>query len=162
MVSKKVQKVLNDQINEEMGSAYLYFSMSNWFHTQNLHGFAGWLQHQAKEEMEHGLKIYGYLHNQNSSAELKTLNAPQKTWKSPLAAFQDTYKHEQHITGLINNIADVAIAEKDHATNVFINWFVGEQVEEEAAALAVLEKLKMVGDHPGGVYFLDREMGARA
>jgi len=161
MLSKKLQSALNDQINAELFSAYLYLSMSSWFKAQNLEGFASWLQVQAQEEVEHAMKIYGYLHDKGAAVELKQIEAPQKSWKSPLAAFEDAYKHEVYISGRINDLADLAVAEKDHATNVFLHWFVEEQVEEEASALAVVEKLKLVATHPSGIYMLDREMASR-
>jgi len=161
MLSKKLHKGLNDQINAELFSAYLYLSMSSWFKAQNLEGFASWLQIQAQEEVEHAMKFYGYLHDKGADVELKQIEAPQKSWKSPLAAFEDAYKHEVYVSSLINDLADLAVADKDHATNVFLHWFVEEQVEEEASALAVVEKLKLVATHPGGVYMLDREMASR-
>lgn len=161
MLSKKLQSALNDQINAELFSAYLYLSMSSWFKAQNLEGFASWLQVQAQEEVGHAMKIYGYLHDKGAAVELKQIEAPQKSWKSPLAAFEDAYKHEVYISGRINDLADLAVAEKDHATNVFLHWFVEEQVEEEASALAVVEKLKLVATHPSGIYMLDREMASR-
>lgn len=161
MLSKKLQSALNDQINAELFSAYLYLSMSNWFKAQNLEGFASWLQVQAQEEVGHAMKIYGYLHDKGAAVELKQIEAPQKSWKSPLAAFEDAYKHEVYISGRINDLADLAVAEKDHATNVFLHWFVEEQVEEEASAFAVVEKLKLVATHPSGIYMLDREMASR-
>lgn len=161
MLSKKLQSALNDQINAELFSAYLYLSMSSWFKAQNLEGFASWLQVQAQEEVSHAMKIYGYLHNKGSDVELKQIEAPKKSWKSPLAAFEDTYKHEVYISGRINDLVDLAVADKDHATTVLLHWFVGEQVQEEASALAVVEKLKLVSTHPGGIYMLDREMASR-
>lgn len=161
MLSKKLQSALNDQINAELFSAYLYLSMSSWFKAQNLEGFASWLEIQAQEEVAHAMKFYGYLHDKGAPVELKQLEAPQRSWKSPLAAFEDAYKHEVYISGRINDLADLAVADKDHATNVLLNWFVSEQVEEEASALAVVEKLKLVASHPGGIYMLDREMASR-
>ncbi|HUU29625.1 MAG TPA: ferritin [archaeon] len=161
MLSKKVHKALNDQVNAELYAAYLYFSMSNWCKSQNLDGFAQWLQVQAQEEVGHALKIYGYLHDKNATVELLKIDAPPKEWKSPLAAFEDAYKHEQKVTGMINNIVNLAVEDKDHATNVFLHWFVEEQVEEEASTLEVVDKLKLIADHPGGVYMLDHELGAR-
>jgi len=162
MLSKKIQQALNEQINEEFGSAYLYFAMSSWFKAHNLEGFASWLQVQASEETKHALKIYGYLHDQRADAELLALPAPKKIWKSALDAFEDTLKHEKHITGRINDLVALAQVDKDNATLVFLHWFVSEQVEEEASAQVVVDKLKLVAQHPGGVYLIDREMAARA
>lgn len=161
MLSKKMQKALNDQINAEMASGYIYLSMSNSFELQNLPGMAAWMKAQAGEELGHALKIYGYIHSRNAEPSLAAIAAPQAGWDGPLAAFQDAYKHEQYISGRINKLVELARAEKDYATEVFLNWFVEEQVEEESSALAVVEKLKMIGDHRGGLYMLDRELGSR-
>jgi len=162
MLSKKMQKALNDQIQAEMASSYLYMAMSNWFKSQNLEGFASWLSMQASEEHGHGMKFYGYIHDRNGEVQFQALAAPQNSWKSASAAFQDVLKHEQMITGRINDLCALAESEKDTATRVMLNWFVDEQVEEEASAQAVVDKLKMLESHPGGVYLLDREMAGRA
>ncbi len=162
MLSKKLQKALNDQMQAEMSSAYIYFSMSSWFKAQNLNGFASWMSLQAQEEMDHVMKIYGYIHDRGGEVELRALPAPQKSWKSPLAVFQDTYKHEQKITGRINDLCALADSDNDNATRVLLNWFVTEQVEEEANVLGVVETLKMIEGHPGGIYMLDKEMAGRS
>ncbi len=162
MLSKELQKALNEQIQAEVHSAYLYFSMSSWFKAQSLEGFASWMTFQAQEEMAHAMKIYGYIHDRGGDVELLEIPAPQKSWKSPLAAFQDAFKHEQYITGRINDLCSVADSDKDNATRVMLNWFVTEQVEEEATAQDVVEKLKMVQGHPGGIYMMDKEMAARS
>lgn len=161
MVSRKMQKALNEQIKEELFSAYLYFAMSSWFKAQNLDGFAGWLVAQAQEEVGHAMKFYGYLHTRDADVELLPLDGPPKSWKSPLAAFEDAYKHEVHITGKINDLVALAEDDRDNATRVFLDWFVEEQVEEEDSARAVVEKLKLVEGHPGGIYMLDKEMAGR-
>lgn len=161
MLSKKVQKALNDQVNAELYSAYLYLAMSNHFVGENLPGMAGWLKIQAGEELQHAMKIYDYVQERNSEVVLTKVETPPAQWASPLAAFEDAYKHEQKISGMINEIVNLAVAEKDHATNVFLHWFVEEQVEEEASALEVVEKLKMVKAAPGGLFMLDRELGQR-
>lgn len=161
MLSKKVQKAINDQINAELYSAYLYFSMSNWFKAQYLDGFADWLKVQAGEEQGHAMRFYDYLHSKNAAVELQAVAAPPKEWNSALAAFEDAYKHEKKITGMINKIGDLAVTEKDHATLVFLNWFFSEQVEEEESTLEMVEKLKMVASYPGGLYMLNKEAGSR-
>ncbi len=161
MLSKKLQKALNDQIQAELASAYLYFSMSSWFKAQNLNGFASWMTFQAQEEMSHTMKFYGYIHDRDGEVELKELPAPRKSWKSPTDAFQDAYKHEQYITGRINDLCGLADNDNDNATRVLLNWFVAEQVEEEATAKDVVEKLKMVESYPGGIYMMDKEMAER-
>jgi len=161
MLSKKMEKALNGQIGEELYSAYLYLSMAAWFESINLHGFAKWMQVQGREELGHAMKIYGFIHERRGRVTLGAVKAPEAEWASPLAAFQAALKHEQHITGCVAKLANQAIEEKDHATNIFLHWFVDEQVEEEASADEVVQKLKLAGDHPGALYMIDRELGAR-
>jgi len=161
MIKKKVEKALNDQINEELFSAYLYLSMSAWFESQNLRGFGRWMQVQAKEEVGHAMKLYGFIHERGGTVELKEIKGPSKKFQSPLAAFEAAYKHEQHISGCIDKLTNLAIQEGDHATQIFLQWFVNEQVEEEASADEVVQKLKLAGTHTGALFMLDRELGAR-
>lgn len=161
MLSKKMEQALNDQINAEYFSSYLYLSMSAYFEAENLPGFAHWMSKQALEERVHALKIFGYINERGGRVILKGIKAPETQWKSALDVFQASYKHEQLVTSLINKLVDQAIKEKDHATDAFLQWFVNEQVEEEASASAIVEKLKMVKNAPGGLFMLDRELGAR-
>lgn len=161
MLSEKMEKALNDQIREEMYSAYLYLAMAAWFESKNLKGFANWMTVQFSEEQKHARKFYGYIYDRNGVVKLQTLKEPPSSWDSPLAAFQDAYKHEQYITARINNLVEMAIDEKDRATQVFLDWFVNEQVEEEASTYEVAETLKMVGDKPQGLYIVNRELGQR-
>ena len=161
MLSKKVQKALNEQINAELYSTYIYLSMSNQLFLQNFPGMAAWMKAQATEERGHAMKIYDYLHGRNGEVELARLDAPPAKWSSPLAVFEAALGHEKKITGMINGLVDLAVAEKDHATNSFLQWFVDEQVEEEASALEVVDKLKMVKGFTGGLFMLDSELGQR-
>jgi len=161
MIQEKILKILNKQINEELYSSYLYLSMSNYFSSINLDGFAKWMKIQSQEEYAHGMKIYDYILQRDGKAELIKIETPKAIWKSPLEVFQETLKHEQHISGCVNNIINLAIQEKDHATTLFFQWFVGEQVEEEATAVSIVEKMKMVGDNKNGIFMLDRELGQR-
>ena len=161
MLSDKMEKAFNDQINAELNSYYIYLSMSAWFTSQNLDGFAGWMRVQAQEEMMHAMKFFDHLLERGNTIKLQALDGPQVEWKSPLDVFEAAYKHEQYITGRINDLVKMAVEENDYASNIFLQWFVSEQVEEEASALAVVEKLKMVGSQPGGLYMLDREMAER-
>ena len=161
MIGKKIQDALNEQINAELYSAYLYLSMVAYFESVNLPGFATWMRAQTQEEVVHAMKLYDYLNERGGRVILKAIAEPATEWKSPLAAFEAAYKHEQKVTGLINELVNLAIEEKDHATNMFLQWFVNEQVEEENSADAVVQKLKLMADAPGGMYMLDNDMGQR-
>ena len=161
MISKKVEKAFNSQINAEMYSAYLYLSMAAYFESENLNGFASWMKVQAQEEMTHAMKFYSFINERGGRVTLDAIEAPQKKWTSPLAAFEGAYKHEQKVTGLIDGLVETAKAEKDHASEIFLQWFVTEQVEEEASADEIVQKLKLMADAPGGLFMLDREMGQR-
>ena len=161
MLSQKMEKAYNDQINAELYSAYLYMSMASWFEGQQMMGFAHWLKVQSQEEMTHALKLYGHVNERGGRVQLAAIAGPPMDWNSPLAVFEEVLKHEQKVTGLINNLVDLAQAEKDHASFNFLQWFVGEQVEEEASAQDVIGKLKMVDQTSGGLFMLDKEMAAR-
>ena len=161
MLSEKMQKALNDQINAELYSAYLYLSMSAYFESLNLGGFANWMKVQAQEETVHAMKLYAYTNERGGRVKLGAVEAPPWEWDSPLAVFEAAYQHEQKVTGLINDLVKTAKGENDHATEIFLQWFVTEQVEEEASADAVVQQIKLVGDAPGGLFMLDRELGQR-
>jgi len=161
MINKKIEDALNKQINEELFSAYIYFSMSAYFTSLNLMGFANWMNVQAQEEMTHVIKFCHYLQDRGGRVELFAIEKPQKSWKSPIDAFNEALKHEQHITKLINGLVDLSIKEKDHASNQFLQWFVTEQVEEEASADEIIQKLKLVGNQGEAIYMLDKEMAQR-
>ena len=161
MISKKMEQALNSQVNAEMYSAYLYLSMESYFKSMNLNGFAGWMRAQTQEEMMHAMKIYDFINERGGRVLLKAIDGPQTKWDSPLVVFEAVLKHEQKVTGLINDLVDLAIQEKDHATNSFLQWFVTEQVEEEASADEALQQLKMMENAPGGIFMLDRELGQR-
>jgi ferritin len=161
MINNKIEKALNDQLMEEYASSHLYLSMAAYFKSINLDGFSHWMQQQAGEEMGHAMKFYGYIYEQQGKVTLGGIEKPQSEWASPLAAFEAAYHHEQKITGLINNLTNLAIGEKDHATNIFLHWFVTEQVEEEANAIGIIQKLKMIGDSKQGLMMLNHELGQR-
>ena len=161
MVSKKMEEALNKQVNAEMYSAYLYLSMESYFKSLNLNGFANWMRMQTQEEMMHAMKIYDFINERGGRIILKPIEGPSTEWDSPLAVFEAVYAHEQKVTGLINDLVDLAIEEKDHATNTFLQWFVNEQVEEEASADEIVQQLKMMENAPGGMFMLDRELGQR-
>jgi len=161
MISEKIQEALNGQINAELYSAYLYLSMEAYFQSQNLPGFASWMRVQTQEELTHAIKIYDFLNERGGRVILKSITEPQAEWQSPLAAFEAAYKHEQKVTGLINDLVNLALDEKDHATNSFLQWFVNEQVEEESSADEVVQKIKMVDKAPGAMFMIDKELGQR-
>jgi ferritin len=161
VLSERMKDALNGQINAEMYSSYLYLSMSAYFESTGLSGFANWMRAQAQEELMHAMKFYDYVNERGGRVTLGPIEAPPSEWESTLATFEATYGHEQKVTGLINDLVNLAIEEKNHATNTFLQWFVTEQVEEEASAGEIVNKLKLMGDAPGGLFMLDRELGAR-
>jgi ferritin len=161
MISKKMLDALNNHLNEELFSSYLYLSMATYFEDKNLNGFANWFKMQAREEWAHGMKIYDFINQTGGKVTLKAIKAPKTTWKSILDVFKETLAHEKYITGLINKLVGQAMQAKDYATNNFLQWFVTEQVEEEATAEELLNKVKLIGDAKSGLFMLDRELGFR-
>ena len=161
MLSKKMLAALNGQMNAELYSSYLYLSMAAWFEGQNLKGFAHWMRTQAGEEYAHGMKFFDFIIDRMGAVSLSAIAAPPGSWASAAAAFADTCKHEAKVTGLIHGLVDLAAAEKDHGTSNFLQWFVSEQVEEEAVANEILGKLKAIKDSAGGLFVLDHHLGKR-
>lgn len=161
MLAEKVQKALNDQINAELYSAYLYLAMAAWFESVNLHGFAHWMRLQAREEMGHAQKIFDYVCERGGRVTLKAIEEPPAEWKSPLDAFEAVAKHERHVSSRIDELVDVAREAKDNATDNFLQWFVAEQVEEESSADGIVAMLKLAKDAPGALLMVDRQLGAR-
>jgi ferritin len=161
MISKKIQDALNGQVNAELYSAYLYLAMNAYFQSVNLMGFANWMRVQTKEEQAHAMKIYDFICDRGGRVELEAIAKPPSEWRSPLAVFEAAYKHEQKVTGLINDLVELAAKEKDHATKIFLQWFVTEQVEEEKNASEIVAKLKALKDSAGSMYMLDKELGKR-
>lgn len=161
MLSEKMEKALNEQINAELYSAYLYLAMAAYFESQGLAGFANWMKVQAKEEQFHAEKFYGYVYDSDGRVILKGIEAPPHAWNGPLDAFQQVLKHERHVTALINNLMNLAIEEKDHATQDMLHWFVREQVEEENSARQIIDELKLVEGSGGGIFMINRELGQR-
>jgi len=161
MLSENMEKALNKQINAELYSSYLYLSMAAYFHSTGLDGFANWMRAQAKEEDVHAMKIFDYVNERGAHVVLAEIEGPKTKWNSAVEVFEETLSHEQKVTALINGLVDLAKKESDHATDNFLQWFVAEQVEEEASAGEVLNKVKMVGEKGHGLYMLDKELGAR-
>jgi ferritin len=161
MLNNKMLEALNGQINAELSSWYLYESMATWFKANQWDGFAHWMRTQAGEELKHANKIRAYVEEHGHAVTLAALEAPKNTWKGPLDAFKDSLAHEKTITARINKLTDLAQETRDHATNIFLQWFVTEQVEEEAQADAAVSKLTMIGDSVGGLFQLDHRFGKR-
>jgi ferritin len=161
MIDKQMQQALNDQINAEMASAYLYLGMSAHFMDINLKGFAHWMRVQAKEEMGHAMKIYDFVIERNGSVSLAPIAAPKGKWASPLKVMEATLAHEEKVTALINALVALAKSKKDYATEVFLQWFVSEQVEEEANANEIVQQVKMIGNQSGPLFMLDAVLGKR-
>jgi ferritin len=161
MIAKKIQDALNTQLNAEFYSSYFYLSMSAYFESNDLQGFSRWFRVQANEEYAHAMKIFNYIYQIGGGVKLMKIDGPKTDWDSFLEVFQDTFEHEQKITNSINELLDLAIIEKDHATVNFLQWFVSEQVEEEATAQQNVKKMKMIGDSKSGLFMLDRELGSR-
>ncbi len=162
MLSDKMQDALNGQLNAELYSSYLYLSMNAYFKSVNLDGFANWMYYQAQEELTHSLKFYDFINQRGGKVSLLQVEAPPTDWDSPLAVFEATLEHEQKVTGLINELVELALSEHDHATNIFLQWFVSEQVEEEESVTGVLEQLKLMGEAKGGLFMIDRELAKRS
>jgi len=161
MIGEKMQSAINKQINAELYSSYLYLSMSAYFSTENLAGFANWMRVQAQEELMHAMKFFDFINERGGKVTVEKIDQPAVKWENPKAVFQNVLDHEIHVTKLINDLVNLAIEEKDHASNIFLQWFITEQIEEEASAEEVLTKLKMIGTDATALYMLDKELAAR-
>jgi ferritin len=161
MLSEKMEAALNEQLNKELYSAYLYMSMSAYSTYIGLKGFANWFMVQYQEEMVHVMKFYNYITDQGGQVKLMAIAQPATEFESPLDMFENTLTHEKFITKSINELVDLAIAEKDHATNIFLQWYVTEQIEEEGNDNDILAKLKLIGDDGNGLLMVDKELAMR-
>jgi ferritin len=161
MLSDKMQQALNDHYNAELYSSYLYLSMAAYFGEKNLTGSASWMKIQALEEMVHAMKFYNFIEERGGRVILQQIDQPPSEWSSILTVFQEVLKHEQHVTALVNDLVVLSMEEKDFATHNFLQWFVGEQVEEEATADGVYQTMKLAGDQGNGLFMVDRELGQR-
>lgn len=161
MLSEKMLAALNGQLNKEIYSAYLYLSMSAYSTYIALKGFANWFMVQYQEEMVHVMKIYDYINSQGGQVKLLAVAQPPAEFESPLDMFEKTLEHEKFVTKCINDLVDLAIKGKDHATNIFLQWFVTEQIEEEANDNEIIPKLKLVGEKGDALLMIDRELAAR-
>jgi len=161
MVSKSMQTALNEQINKELFSAYMYLSMAAYFEGNNLPGFAQWLRLQADEEREHAMKFYDFILDRGARVLLGAIAAPQTEWKSSLDVFKDVLAHEQKVTASIHALYELALKEKDYPAQVMLQWFISEQVEEEKSATEIVEQLELVNAHGTAVLMLDYQLAKR-
>jgi ferritin len=161
MISQSLTDALNEQVKQELYSSYLYLSMSAYCANQNLDGFAHWMRLQADEEREHAMKLFDFVQDRGGRAVLLAIPQPPRDFGSPAALFEQVLAHEQEVTSLIEQLYRKAGAEQDHAAQIFLEWFISEQVEEEKTASQLLETLKMAGDDKVALLMLDRELGAR-
>lgn len=161
MLSKVMEKEINNQINEELFSAYIYLSMSAWFERQNLGGFANWMYIQYQEELTHAMKFFKYMNEVGGKVALQKIEKPREDWGNPVLAFEETLKHEQHITKRINKLVALAKKENDYATENFLQWYVDEQVEEEKNASEILGHLKMIEKSKAALLMLDQKLASR-
>lgn len=160
MLNEKLLVALNEQMKKEFYSSFLYLSMAGYFEEMGLSGFAKWMRAQEQEERGHGLKIFDYIVQRNGRVVIKEIDAPPTEWDNPTQAFRETLAHEKEVTAKINHLMDMAITEKDYATVSFLKWFIDEQVEEEFSVQEILDKLKLAADSPGGLFILDKDLGA--
>lgn len=161
MLKERIQDAINDQINAELYSSYIYLSMAAYFESINLPGFAKWMEAQAVEENVHAMRFYKYVNDRGGRVWLKAIESPRGEWDNPIAVFQNTLDHERYVSERIHNLVDLAREERDHATENMLQWFVAEQIEEEATAEAILAQLQRMGDAKAALFMLDRELGAR-
>jgi ferritin len=162
MLSKSVSDAMNEQINNEFYAAHIYLSMSAYFESLNLPGFARWMRAQAQEETEHAMKFFDHINDRGGRVTLKPIAAPPAEFDSPLAAFEAAHAHEKKVTAMINNIYAIVLKENDYPARSMLQWFADEQVEEEKNTLDIVEQLKMIGDNKMGLLMLDRELGQRS
>jgi len=161
MISAAMQKAINEQINKELYSSYLYLSMASFFEGQNLPGFAKWMYVQTGEEREHGMKFYEYLVDRGAKVELKAIAAPATVWKSSLEVFKEVQKHEAFVTASINALYELALGEKDYPSQILLQWFISEQVEEEKNAAEIVQQLELIDAKGTAVLMLDHQLGHR-
>ncbi len=161
MLTEKIQDALNEQMNIEFFSANLYLAMSAWMETRSLKGMAHWMRLQANEEQTHAMRFFDFILERGGNALVGALESPRVSWDSPLDAFEDAWRHECHISGLINNLVDLSVGEKDFATQSFLQWFINEQVEEESSVLEIVERLRLVGDNGAALFMMEADLAKR-
>ena len=161
MLSQKLQDAINGQIRHEFDSAYLYLSMSAHFEAVHLPGCARWMRVQSQEEASHAMKLFDFVLEREGRVMLQAIEQPPAKFKSPLNVFQQALEHERKVTGMIHRLYELAAKENDYATQVMLQWFIEEQVEEERTANDIVEQFKMIGDQPAALFMLDKDLGAR-
>jgi len=161
MLNTKLEIELNKQLNAELFSAYLYLSMSSFLASKNLSGFSNWMKVQFEEEQFHALKLYNYIIDRGGRVILQPIESPKNEWEDIIDIFNDVMNHEEKITSMINELVNKSIEEKDHATVNLLQWYISEQVEEEATVSDILEQLKLIEGKGAGLFILDREMRQR-
>jgi len=161
MISKQMEKALNEQINNEFASAYLYLAMAAWFEERNLMGFATWMRQQSTEEWQHGMKIYEHILDRGGRVTLLAIPQPKLEWESNLAVFEEVLKHEEQVSAAIHKLYELAVSTKDYASQPLLHWFINEQVEEEKAATEIRDQLKMVEARLTAVLMVDHRLGKR-
>ncbi len=161
MFSKTMEEAMNKQLKNELYSAYLYLSMAAYMDANNFPGFAHWMRVQSQEELGHAMRFYGFINERRGRVVLQALEQPPADFQSPLRAFEQALEHEQKITAMINDLYALAVQEKDYASQVFLQWFITEQVEEEDSISQIVDQLKAIGDHTVGLLMLDKQLGAR-
>ena len=162
MLTTPLLKAINEQINHEMYSSYLYLAMAAYCESKNFPGFAKWMKMQSAEETNHAMKLYDYIHDRGGIVALMAIDQPPAEFKSPLKMFEQALEHERKISGLITKLYELSIKENDYPTQVMLQWFITEQVEEEKTAIGIVEQLKMIGDSPVSLMMMDRQLGARS
>lgn len=161
MISDKIRDILNEQINKEFYSAYLYLSMSAYFAEMGLYGFSRWAKIQSKEEIDHGMILFEYIIDRNSKVKLSQLNPPEFHPNGPIGVFEQIYNHERSITAAIDCVAQMSESDCDLATRNFIDWYLKEQIEEEASVSRIISKLKIFGEEKSSLFLMDKELGER-
>ncbi len=161
MLNSTVQNAINEQIKNELYSAYLYLSMSAYFEAANLPGIAKWMRIQSNEEVEHAMKFFDFVNDRGGRVTLKAIDQPPSEWSTAQAAFEQVLEHEQKVTGMIHSLYALATKENDYPTQVLLHWYIDEQVEEEKNASLIVEQVRMIGDHPNALLMLDHRLGKR-
>ncbi|MBD3331096.1 ferritin [Candidatus Peregrinibacteria bacterium] len=161
MMNKKIEQAVNNQINAEIYSAYLYLAMAAYLEDLSLTGFSNWMKVQYQEEMAHAMKFYDFVYERGGKVKMQAIDEPQNDYKSVLEVFEKTLEHEKQVTASINSLYELAVKEKDYALESFLKWFIDEQVEEEASAQELIDKLKLAGQEGPGLFMLDKDLNAR-